>query len=365
MTSAKIFDPLGLLSPFTIQWKVLFQELCTERSDWDEQLKGDRLKKWKTLVLELQTLNSVCIPRSFFDYTSGNWKAAELHCFSDASEKAYSASIYIRSIYEHGRIDVKLVASKTKVVPLKKQIIARLELLGGTILVRLAKTAQNPLPQKLETVFWVDSVTVLCWIRNFKSWKQYFMSRVQEIRAHTTPDSWRFCLGNQNPDDIPSRGMSASELVSEKRWWKDPEFLCKEERECPQEEKSQSDDENAWKEIVQNPATTTRALINSTQVTKIGIHQITAVSRYSSWKKLRVTPYVVRFTGTSRKDKGLELCAEEVRSAEELWIKSIQYQSFPDEICHLVEARKLPESLLVRQLTVASCGAEEEFKTAY
>ena len=31
--SAKIFDPLGLLSPFTIQWKVLFQVLCNERTE--------------------------------------------------------------------------------------------------------------------------------------------------------------------------------------------------------------------------------------------------------------------------------------------------------------------------------------------
>ena len=110
--SAKIFDPLGLLSPFTIQWKVLFQELCIERTDWDDQLKGDHLKKWKSLILELQTLNSVCIPRCYFDYTSGNLKSAELRCFSDASEKAYAASIYVRSIYEDGRIGVKLVASK-------------------------------------------------------------------------------------------------------------------------------------------------------------------------------------------------------------------------------------------------------------
>ena len=275
--SAKIFDPLGLLSPFTIQWKVLFQELCIERTDWDEQLRGDYLKQWKTLIIELQTLNRVCIPRSFFDYTSGKLKAAELHCFSDSSEKAYAASIYVRSIYEDGRIDVKLIASKTKVTPLKNQSIPKLELLGATILVRLAKTVQNALPQKLKTVFWVDSITVLCWIKNLKPWKQYIMSRVQEI---TTPDSWRFCPGNQNPADIPSSGMSASELVSEKRWWNSPEFLCKEERQWPQEDNSQADNENAWKELIQNPATTTHTLISSTQVMKVGVHQIIDVNHY-------------------------------------------------------------------------------------
>ena len=117
----------------------------------------------------------------FLNYMSGNLKSAELHCFSDASEKAYAASIYVRFIYEDGRTDVKWVASKTKVAPLKKQSIPRLELLGASILVRLAKTFQNALPLKLETMFWVDSMTVLCLIRNLKPWKQYVMSRVQEI----------------------------------------------------------------------------------------------------------------------------------------------------------------------------------------
>ena len=78
-------------------------------------------------------------------------------------------------------------------------------------------------------------------------------------------------------------------------------------------------------------------------MTKIGVHQIIDVNRYSSWKKLlRVTAYVQRFIRRSRKDKSLELCAEEVRSAEEL----------PDEIWHLVTARKLPEPPLVRQFNL-------------
>ena len=93
-------------------------------------------------------MSSVCISRCYFN-NSSNIKSSELHCFSDASERAYAAVIYLRSIYEDGRVGVNLIASKTKVAPLKKQNIPRLELLGATILVRLAKTVQGALPRNL------------------------------------------------------------------------------------------------------------------------------------------------------------------------------------------------------------------------
>ena len=243
----------------------------------------------------------------------------------------FVAVVYLRSIYEDGRIDVNLVASKTKVAPLKKQSIPRHELLGATILVRLAKALQKALPHKLEPVYWVDSMTVLYWIKNVKPWKQYVMNRVQEIREHTTPESWKFCPGNQNPADNPSRGMTASELVAEKSWWKGPEFLYKPEREWPEDNDTCSDNGNALEEIVRNPAITTHALITTSQVQLIGVHQTVDATHYSSWKKLlRVTAYVLRFVNRTNVKRSLELEAEEIRSAEELWIKSIQFQSFPE-----------------------------------
>jgi len=85
--SAKIFDPIGMLISFTIQWKILFQELCNERADWDEQLRDGHLKKWNSLICELQTLNSITIPSCYFDDKSSRIKSVDLHCFSDASEK--------------------------------------------------------------------------------------------------------------------------------------------------------------------------------------------------------------------------------------------------------------------------------------
>lgn len=38
--TSKIFDPIGLLSPFTIKMKSMFQELCKNKSGWDDELQG-------------------------------------------------------------------------------------------------------------------------------------------------------------------------------------------------------------------------------------------------------------------------------------------------------------------------------------
>jgi hypothetical protein len=234
--SAKIFDPLGLLSPFTIQWKVLFQLLCNENIEWDDELSGEHLKKWNLLISDLQALNNVGLPRCYFEIDN-KVLSVQVHCFSDASERAYAAAIYLRSKYESGLVDVNLIAAKNRVAPLKKQSIPRLELLGANILARLANNIRNALelPQNVELFYWVDSKTVLCWIKNAKPWKQYVLTRVKEIRECTTQESWRHCPGVQNPADLPSRGMNARELVNEKRWWKGPEFLYNPEAERPQE----------------------------------------------------------------------------------------------------------------------------------
>ena len=56
--SAKIFDPLGFLSPFVIQIKIIFQEICTEKIDWDQNLVGKTLDSWNSLEAELESLDS-------------------------------------------------------------------------------------------------------------------------------------------------------------------------------------------------------------------------------------------------------------------------------------------------------------------
>ena len=55
--SAKIFDPLGLISPITITAKMLFQQVCVHKSDWDELLEDDALSKWRQLPRAFKMLS--------------------------------------------------------------------------------------------------------------------------------------------------------------------------------------------------------------------------------------------------------------------------------------------------------------------
>ena len=68
--SAKIFDPSSFLSLFTIRLKVMFQILCCDKIDWDEELHGGSRDMFNSFVSDLQHLSNVRIPRCYFDVSS-------------------------------------------------------------------------------------------------------------------------------------------------------------------------------------------------------------------------------------------------------------------------------------------------------
>ena len=125
--SAKIFDPSGFLSVFTINLKILFLVLCTNKVDWDESPIRFR---FMSLISDLGKFsNTFRIPRCYF--TGERVKTLQFHGFSDASELAYAGVLYLREEYETGKVDVKFVSSESKAAPIKKQNIPRLELMSA------------------------------------------------------------------------------------------------------------------------------------------------------------------------------------------------------------------------------------------
>ena len=63
--TAKINDPMGFLSPLTVEFKILFQELCIEKTNWDTELKGAPIRKWKSFLQELNLIDCYHVPRYF------------------------------------------------------------------------------------------------------------------------------------------------------------------------------------------------------------------------------------------------------------------------------------------------------------
>jgi len=77
----------------------------------------------------------------------------QINAFSDSSKKAYATAIYLRSEYKDGKVEVRLLSSKTKVAPIKQRTIPRLELLGALISARLVSTLLKSLPCKIKPTF--------------------------------------------------------------------------------------------------------------------------------------------------------------------------------------------------------------------
>ncbi|XP_054717598.1 uncharacterized protein LOC129226994 [Uloborus diversus] len=120
-----IFDPSGWISPVVLKFKLLIQHLWKLKLSWDENLPPDLQLEWKSLVEDLSQLKEIKVPRYILQPYSN---IIELHGFCDASEKAYAAAVYIRTISMNGNINVQLVTSKTRVSPIKFVSLPRLEL---------------------------------------------------------------------------------------------------------------------------------------------------------------------------------------------------------------------------------------------
>ena len=294
----------------------------------------------------LQDLNLVdCyrIPRCYFARQPVD---IQLHGFSDASERAYAAVVYIRSTYSDGQVEVRLVASKSRVTPIKRQTIPRLELLGALILARLVKKLKS-LGIESPTVTWADSMTTLCWIKNERVWKQYVGQRVDEIRRLTHEDSWRHCPGEINPADLPTRGLTAKELSTCNTWWNGPNFLRNPVNKWPKmSQKAQTKEEEIQREEIKNEKVITHLMVNTDTSDSLdrGIDKIIDIERYSNITTLLgVTAYVTRFVNSLKKraqgknngDLNQELTADELMNSETLWIKSVQTTAFVDELSFL------------------------------
>lgn len=333
--SAKLFDPLGIVAPILVPMRVFFQELCAAKYDWDNTIPEKKYRIVQKWLTDLRNVSQITLNRYYFPGLKQDMKCVSLHAFGDASQKAYCSVVYI-CIETDSELSVSLVASKTRLAPLSKLTIPRLELLAAVITARLVTAVREALSSVIvidRLYCWSDSKAVLYWIKSNREYKQFVQNRVKEILELTNSDIWEHCPGFQNPADVGSRGCLASELVNNKIWWNGPAWL-KEPPEFYPKLVSSTCEEDLHEDCVKefrtkpNKGESTSVLLSTTEKKTVpNLSKIVSAERYSTFKKLvRVTAFVLRFiSNIKKKQENSELLRniltrEEIDVATRMWI---------------------------------------------
>lgn len=150
---AKIFDPLGLINPVIVKAKIILQKIWVLKLTWDEAVPKEIETEWTQFLAEVPELSNFRVPRNvIIEYVI----RVELHGFADASIKSLGAAIYVKSVNRSGEASVSLLCAKSKVAPIKKVTLPRLELNAAFLLCKLMTKVKASL--NINTVFyWTDS----------------------------------------------------------------------------------------------------------------------------------------------------------------------------------------------------------------
>ena len=226
---ARIYDPLGFLAPVVFYLKWFLQQLWLLQLEWDDELPADLGANWMGFTSEAHHLSSLIVPR----YLGIINEEASLIGFSDASTKGYAAVIYLVTKNQNSWRS-SIVASKTKVAPLKSLTIPRLELCGALLLAKLITSSDLNLSGLgvTKTQLYTDSQIVLAWLKTPPHTLNVFVAnRVTQILELTSLNNWFYVRSDSNPADCASRGLRPQELINHAQWLTGPAFIRSDRQE--------------------------------------------------------------------------------------------------------------------------------------
>ncbi|XP_070525005.1 uncharacterized protein [Cardiocondyla obscurior] len=345
--SARLYDPLGWLAPVTVSAKLMIQTLWLRGVAWDDALDAGDAAAWMAFRAELPLLEAVELPRWL--RTSASRPSIRLHGFSDASERAYAAVVYLQVDEEKknsgGR--VTLLGAKTRVAPLRRVSLPRLELCGAALLAEVVEHFRALLDLPTSAVhLWTDSTVALAWIRGHPAkWTTYVANRVAEIQRNFPGDHWRHLRGVDNPADCASRGVRPRELVEHPLWWTGPPWLR--DGAPPGEEKQTTmtgmELEEAARERRAGTALTAAVVEESEILLRFSRlnHLLRFTARCLRWRRRASGGIVVPGT----------LTAGELEEAETLWTRAVQGLWFAEEVEDIRTGAPLPRRSDLLRLT--------------
>ncbi|XP_070528265.1 uncharacterized protein [Cardiocondyla obscurior] len=333
LKTARLFDPLGWLAPVIVRAKILLHSFWLQKIDWDQPLSIKDQETWKIFRKELREIEEISLPRWIHIFSTGC--TIELHGFSDASEKAYAAVVYIRvTTVEDNDFNsrIALLQAKTKVAPLKTISLPHLELNAAALLIRLINNIKHGARFQIANIhLWTDSTIALAWIQGHPSrWTTFVANRVTEIQESLPEAQWHHVLGEENPADCASRGLSTVAFNNHSLWWQGP----------------------AWLQLTNHLLL--RLVGNPSFQTKEETRPVTAhlgtqtpeensiLLRFSNLQRLlRVCALCRRWLLKNSGKRNEPILPNEIEEIQNYWISTIQATWFPEEINNLIKNKPL------------------------
>lgn len=202
------YDLLGLASVFLIRLKLVMRDLSGEdgRSlGWDDPVPDDVRKRFVKILDQMKDMMSLRFPRCVIPQDVCD---LELLVFGDGSKQAFCTLAYVR--FKTGENEYKcfLISGKTRVAPLRKISVPRIELLGALASVRIAEKIENGCRLNFtKRYFFTDSSAVLGMINGeCGAFNEFVGTRVSEIKSKSNPaEEWLWLPGNDNLADMGTR----------------------------------------------------------------------------------------------------------------------------------------------------------------
>ncbi len=317
---SSVYDPIGLASPFILTARKIVQELFRQKLGWDDAMPTGLQQQWINWISDLPNLTKFKVPRCVTPHGDNKIVDRQLHHFGDASKSAYGVCSYLRQVDNTGHVSVNLIMAKSRLAPLKEITIPRLELSAAALAVKQNSLLEAELDIPINaTYYWSDSMIVLKYIANEnKRFHTFVANRVSMIRELSDPSNWRHVSSKENPSDLITRGLSATDLSCE-MWVSGPNFLARPQEEWPSE---QCDLDLTDDPEVKSVKEKLCLAINTkdSPLNELMLH-------YSDWFKLRraiawllVLKNILRKRGSAIR----YLSSDHVKSAEEAIIQYVQ-----------------------------------------
>ena len=317
--TSSFFDPLGLCVPVTVRMKMLMKAMFVQDkaySDWDATLHEKDQSQWDELAADVSKLKKLWVKRSCVPVQMACRERCYLVGFCDASLDALCAVVYFRFVNGNGTVSVSMLAAKSRVTPLKRETMPRLELCGALLLARLmVKCKACVMFSAVECFYLCDSKIVLGQLANTERLVNDFVGvRVMEIRGKSDSGKWGYVPSGENLADMGTRGASSESLSG--RWISGPAWIADEVEHWPVEF-CEFDDSNIVFHVAEE-----RPVIDA--------------SRYSKLSKLiRVTAVCFLFLGSrgngksALRDKSERVCVPVsfVEKAETYWLREVNKNS--------------------------------------